>query len=464
MVTPIHKQLIPPATGYEKSGKDHTADIGLLPTPTSQLALLAKLSASNPRFQPSAVRHARPPGSHVRIHKLQLPNYIETIARAVFGPDWNSERRNDSNAMLEHLYLIHILTSAWQKATDPACPTYISGIPIEASEIPHLDAMLDTMYDHGTTFNALPITQQTLLREILRRMLLQYNNVDVHRAWISNHRSQAAADTARVDLVQREAAHRATADTTVLEGGFRRIAVARAVRAAEHANMIHLQQLMHRALQVKRNLRTERDDATQQCSAARDLELVTKETAKQEIEQLEAKIEEQAAELHRAEEAARQMRTENHIHILEAARGSGSKVNPKELTRQIEEEAERRRDELETLKKQRDDAVKMIPQFIAVSERAQEAVELAKTMAEKTTKEAVDYSKALEARLDCVICQTNERNTMLSPCHHMACCDTCWDRWIQTPQLDAYRQVVPASQTCPICRAPVTLVTRVFLN
>lgn len=457
---PFHKQLIPPATGYD-TPKDHPAEIGLLPTPTSIVALLTELSVNNPAFQQSGVRHARPAGTHVRTQQLHLPNYIDAIARGVFGPNWNSERRDDINSMLEHLYLLHILTSAWQKATDPHCPTYISGVPIEASEIPTLDAMLDKMYDDGTTYNALPIGQQTLLREILRRMLLQYNDMGVHRAWISNHTSQTAADAARVDLVRREAAHRAATDTTVMERGYRQLAVHRAINATKHAKERQLQQLMQHAARARRNLRTERDDAHQACRAATDLGLVTKETTKQEMEQLEARIEqlgtkinEQEAELHRAEDAARQMRTNNHAHLLEAARRGGGDFSPEELTRQIEAEAAHRREELETLVKQRDEALKLNAQLLAASERAMEAMERTHTQLGEEAERAILERKAVTERYECVICRTNERDTMLSPCHHIPCCNACWQEWSK----------VAPQRTCPMCREPVTHATRVYLS
>ena len=51
----------------------------------------------------------------------------------------------------------------------------------------------------------------------------------------------------------------------------------------------------------------------------------------------------------------------------------------------------------------------------------------------------------------CRVCFDKPREVCLHPCHHIAVCDTC------------FRGIRQLGQGCPVCRAPFTHATRVYL-
>ena len=53
---------------------------------------------------------------------------------------------------------------------------------------------------------------------------------------------------------------------------------------------------------------------------------------------------------------------------------------------------------------------------------------------------------AMEARTECILCMSVERNTVFFPCMHIGCCYRC----------------AAALEICPQCRAPITQVARVY--
>lgn len=55
----------------------------------------------------------------------------------------------------------------------------------------------------------------------------------------------------------------------------------------------------------------------------------------------------------------------------------------------------------------------------------------------------------LETKITCVICQSNVRNTIFSPCNHLAACISC----AKNPLL---------GKKCPLCRKVIDSTTRVF--
>jgi len=59
-----------------------------------------------------------------------------------------------------------------------------------------------------------------------------------------------------------------------------------------------------------------------------------------------------------------------------------------------------------------------------------------------------DDEEPIMERLLCKICRKNEMNTMFVPCSHIAACTDC----------------VLLIKNCPICRAPYTSVTKVYLS
>mmetsp|Transcript_13379 Transcript_13379/g.28832 ORF Transcript_13379/g.28832 Transcript_13379/m.28832 type:complete len:124 (-) Transcript_13379:1359-1730(-) len=56
--------------------------------------------------------------------------------------------------------------------------------------------------------------------------------------------------------------------------------------------------------------------------------------------------------------------------------------------------------------------------------------------------EAADYN------VNCVVCQSNKRNTLFLPCKHFACCRNCADRVFDGS----------GRRRCPVCKQPIDQV------
>jgi hypothetical protein len=50
----------------------------------------------------------------------------------------------------------------------------------------------------------------------------------------------------------------------------------------------------------------------------------------------------------------------------------------------------------------------------------------------------------------CCVCREEERTTAFLPCGHRCACGTCAERW------------AARARTCPMCRAPVNGLARIF--
>lgn len=59
----------------------------------------------------------------------------------------------------------------------------------------------------------------------------------------------------------------------------------------------------------------------------------------------------------------------------------------------------------------------------------------------------MDNNDATRKRLECIICLSNERSFMISPCNHLCCCSICVSR---------------IENTCPVCRVPIQSIIRIF--
>jgi hypothetical protein len=53
----------------------------------------------------------------------------------------------------------------------------------------------------------------------------------------------------------------------------------------------------------------------------------------------------------------------------------------------------------------------------------------------------------LQQKIICVICLSNERSHLITPCNHLCCCSTCADQ---------------IQNFCPICRRPIYSIQRIF--
>jgi hypothetical protein len=55
--------------------------------------------------------------------------------------------------------------------------------------------------------------------------------------------------------------------------------------------------------------------------------------------------------------------------------------------------------------------------------------------------------KAVQEKLNCPICFSNERSHLVTPCNHLCCCSTC---------------ATQIKDECPICRHPINSIQRIF--
>ncbi len=53
----------------------------------------------------------------------------------------------------------------------------------------------------------------------------------------------------------------------------------------------------------------------------------------------------------------------------------------------------------------------------------------------------------LNQKINCVICFSNERSHLITPCNHLCCCSTCANQ---------------IKNQCPICRRPIGSIQRIF--
>ena len=63
-------------------------------------------------------------------------------------------------------------------------------------------------------------------------------------------------------------------------------------------------------------------------------------------------------------------------------------------------------------------------------------------------KNVLKIIKELEIKITCVVCQSNMRNVIFTPCNHLATCIAC--------------SKSPLLKTCPLCRSTYTAKSRIF--